>query len=107
MIYYPRLSRFPKVFRSMTGLRVSEFDQLLDDLAGPYGQAEQKRLSRPKRQRGLGGGGDLVALVPGARSLGLSVWGERFEHFAVYHAAVTVAGSGWARHAADAGPRAD
>ena len=60
MIYYARLSRFPKVFRSMTGLRVSEFDQLLDDLAGPYGQAEQKRLSRPKRQRALGGGPDFA-----------------------------------------------
>ena len=60
MIYYARLSHFPKVFRSMTGLRVSEFDQLLDDVAGPYGQAEQKRLSRPKRQRAIGGGPDFA-----------------------------------------------
>ena len=59
MIYYARLSRFPKVFLSMTGLRVSEFDQLLDDLAVPYGQAEQTRLSHPKRQRALGGGPDF------------------------------------------------
>jgi len=60
MVYYARLSRFPKVFRSMTGLRVSEFDQLLDDLAAPYGQAEQQRLSRPKRQRAIGGGPDFA-----------------------------------------------
>ena len=60
MIYYARLSRFPKVFQTMTGLRVSEFDQLLDDLAPAYGQAEQKRLSRPKRQRALGGGPDFA-----------------------------------------------
>lgn len=60
MISYARLRRFPKVFRSMTGLRVSEFDQLLDDLAPAYGQAEQKRLSRPKRQRAIGGGPDFA-----------------------------------------------
>ena len=60
MIYYARLSRFPKVFRSMTGLRVSEFDQLLDDLAPAYGQAEQKRLSRPRRRRAIGGGPDFA-----------------------------------------------
>jgi len=60
MIYYAYLRRFPKVFLSMSGLRVSEFDQLLDDLAPAYGQAEQKRLSRPKRQRALGGGPDFA-----------------------------------------------
>jgi hypothetical protein len=60
MIYYARLSRFSKVFRSMTGLRVSEFDQLLDDLAPAYGQAEQQRLSRPERQRAIGGGPEFA-----------------------------------------------
>lgn len=43
MIDYARLSRFPKVCQSMTGLRVSEFDQVLDDLALRYGQAEKYR----------------------------------------------------------------
>ena len=38
----------------MTGLHVSEFDQVLDDLAPRYGQAEKKRLSRPNRQRAIG-----------------------------------------------------
>ena len=60
MLYYAHLSRFPKVFQSMTGLRVSEFDQLLDDLAATYSEAEQKRLSRPKRQRAIGGGPDFA-----------------------------------------------
>lgn len=64
MISYARLSRFPKVFRSMTGLRVLEFDQLLDDLAPAYGHAEQKRLSRPKRQRAMGGGPDFALAYP-------------------------------------------
>ncbi len=32
-IHYARLSQFPKVFRSMTGLTVLEFDGVVDDLA--------------------------------------------------------------------------
>lgn len=40
----------------MTGLRVNEFDTLVNDLAQMYGEAEIKRLSRPSRQRAIGGG---------------------------------------------------
>ena len=56
ILHYVRLSRFPKVFQSMTGLRVAEFDQLADELQPAYTNAEQKRLSRPNRQRAIGGG---------------------------------------------------
>lgn len=56
MLSYARLSRFPKVFRSMTGLHVSEFDELVTDLEPGNAQAEEKRLSRPKRHRAIGGG---------------------------------------------------
>lgn len=40
----------------MTGLRVGEFDDLVDELQPAYAKAEQKRLSRPNRQRAIGGG---------------------------------------------------
>lgn len=53
---YVHLTRYPKVLRSFTGLRVSEFEQLLDDLTPLYREAEERRLSRPDRQRAIGGG---------------------------------------------------
>lgn len=55
-IHYVRLSQFPQVFRSMTGLTVPEFDGVVDDLVGRYARAEKKRLSRPNRQRAIGAG---------------------------------------------------
>jgi hypothetical protein len=44
------------VFEAMTGLRLTEFDELLDDVLPRYAEAEVKRLSRPRRQRAIGGG---------------------------------------------------
>jgi hypothetical protein len=49
IIHYARLAQFPKVFRSMTGLTVTEFEAVVDDLATRYARAERKRLSRPTR----------------------------------------------------------
>ena len=56
IIHYARLSQFPAVFRSMTGLTVPEFDGVVDDRAARYARAEKKRLSRPNRQRAIGAG---------------------------------------------------
>lgn len=58
------LTRYPKVFQSLTGLRVREFEHLLVDLLPMYQAAEIKRLRRPDRQRALGGGDrcDLAAV---------------------------------------------
>lgn len=53
---YQELHRHESVFKALTGLSVSEFDQLVSDLLPEYEQAEQKRLSRPDRQRAIGGG---------------------------------------------------
>src|SRR5215212_2311712 len=50
------LSSHPTVFRSMTGLRVAEFDALVRDLWPRYRAAEQARLSRPTRRRAIGAG---------------------------------------------------
>lgn len=40
----------------MTGLRVKEFDTLVNEIAEVYGAAEEQRLSRPDRKRAIGGG---------------------------------------------------
>lgn len=53
---YQELHQHESVFKALTGLRVTEFDQLVADLLPEYEQAEQKRLSRPDRKRAIGGG---------------------------------------------------
>lgn len=56
MMRYYYLSRYPDVFTKMTGLRVSEFDELIDDVQPGFQESEEARLDRPDRQRELGGG---------------------------------------------------
>jgi hypothetical protein len=53
---YIHLTQHPTVFYAVTGLRVMEFDNLLEDVLPRYAQAEQARLTRPDRQRGIGAG---------------------------------------------------
>ena len=53
---YAWLSDYPVVFQSVTGLRVGEFDHLVDDVLPLYAEAEQNRLERADRQRAMGAG---------------------------------------------------
>jgi hypothetical protein len=53
---YQELHKHETVFKGLTGLRVSEFDKLMIDLLPEYEQAEEERLSHPKRIRAIGGG---------------------------------------------------
>jgi hypothetical protein len=53
---YGWVSQYPQVFLSMTGLRVSEFDELVDDVLPVYAAREETRLDRPNRERALGAG---------------------------------------------------
>lgn len=53
---YLYLSEYANVFRAMTGLHVSEFDELVEDVLAKYAAAERTRLSRPGRKRGIGAG---------------------------------------------------
>jgi len=56
LMRYEYLSEHPTVFRSMTGLSVSEFDQMAVEVA-PYHEAtERERLARPDRLRAPGAG---------------------------------------------------
>jgi len=50
------LRRYPRVFVSMTGLRLAEFDQLVVDMLPVLAAAHQARLTRPHRRRAVGGG---------------------------------------------------
>jgi hypothetical protein len=56
MMRYAWLSRYPVVFQSVTGLRVGEFDRLVEDVLPMYAEAEQVRLERADRQRAMGAG---------------------------------------------------
>lgn len=53
---FEHLKHHATVFLKMTGLRIAEFDALVADLLPELVQAEQERLSRPERQREMGGG---------------------------------------------------
>src|SRR6188474_3790492 len=57
------LRRYPTVFLKMTGLRLNEFADLLDDMLPRFAAAKQTRLQRPTRRRAIGGGrhADLAA----------------------------------------------
>ena len=53
---FDNLRRYPTVFLKMTGLRLNEFVDLLDDMLPRFAEAEQARLQRPNRCRAKGGG---------------------------------------------------
>jgi hypothetical protein len=56
MMRYRYLKQHTTVFLKMTGLRLTEFDALIDDILPQFVQAEYERLQRPDRQRDIGGG---------------------------------------------------
>ena len=56
MSLYDRLAKKPKLFIRCTGLTVSEFNLVAGRLAKKYPKAEQKRLSKRSRVRGIGAG---------------------------------------------------
>jgi hypothetical protein len=73
ILHYERLSRYPTVFKAMTGLTVPQFDDLITDLLPRYRQAEQLRLNRPERQRAIGAGHPFE-LTPRNQCLLTVVW---------------------------------
>jgi len=56
MINYETLAAKPRVFKSITGLSVEEFDRLFQKFLPVWVEQERKRLDRPDRQRAIGGG---------------------------------------------------
>jgi DDE superfamily endonuclease/Helix-turn-helix of DDE superfamily endonuclease len=53
---YARLSRKPLLFKSFTGLYISEFDVIYREIESRYEEHERKRLSKRRRQRDVGAG---------------------------------------------------
>jgi len=60
---YVHLRQYPKVFQAVTGLQVTEFDQLVKEVVPLYTEAERARLERPGRQRALGAGHPFALAV--------------------------------------------
>lgn len=58
ILSYPGLRRHEKLFRSWSGLSVSEFDDLYRRFEPVWTKAEQERLQARQRQRAIGGGVD-------------------------------------------------
>jgi len=56
LMSYARLLKKPLLFRSFTGLTISEFDAIYVDIESRYNEYESKRLSKRKRQRCVGAG---------------------------------------------------
>ena len=48
------------VFKNLTGVSANEFDRLQWEVAPVWAEGERKRLSRPDRQRAIGGGRDYT-----------------------------------------------
>ncbi len=82
ILRYPHLTRYPTVFRAMTGLTAAQFDALVADLAAAYGAAERARLGRPTRRRAIGAGRRFT--LPRRDHLLLTVvWLRRYPTYAV------------------------
>lgn len=56
LLRYQNLKRNHAVFKSMTGLGNELFDEVVEDVEPRFLESELLRLSRPNRQRGIGGG---------------------------------------------------
>ncbi len=59
MISYEVLVQKPRVFQSVKGLSVDEFDRLFRKFVPKWVEQEYARLSRPDRKRAIGGGGNM------------------------------------------------
>lgn len=56
LLSYGRLARAPSTFRSFTGLDVSEFDSVYENVRLKIEEFEERRLSREDRARDIGAG---------------------------------------------------
>jgi len=56
MLNYDRLSRRPNIFRSFTGLELSEFDSMYEKVKAKHEEYERQRLSQRPRKNSVGAG---------------------------------------------------
>jgi hypothetical protein len=79
---YSCLSRHPDAFRSLTGLRVAEFDALAAEVLPRFAAEERRRRARPDRRRAIGGG-RAFSLPPRDQLLAALVWLRLYPTYAV------------------------
>jgi hypothetical protein len=58
ILRYEHLNQNPKVFRSMTGINLELFGEVENEVTPRFVEVETQRLSRPDRERAIGGGRD-------------------------------------------------
>ena len=63
VLRYHDLSQNRCLFQALTGLVITEFDELVNTIWPCYTAAEKKRLNRDHRQRAVGGGPDFELKV--------------------------------------------
>jgi DDE superfamily endonuclease len=73
MITYFQLCQYPSVLLKMTGLRLGEWETLLNEVVPRFAEAEEVRLTRTERQRDPGGG-DKPALAAREQILLTVIW---------------------------------
>lgn len=56
MITYEKLKKKPRVFKSIAGVTIPEFEDLFQRFVPEWAKAEKERLNRPGRQRAIGAG---------------------------------------------------
>ena len=56
MLKYSRVARDPKMFKSVTGISIKQFNHLYSDIEKQYANEESKRLTKRKRRRKIGAG---------------------------------------------------
>ena len=83
MLSYAKLARSPSMFRTFTGLEVSEFDSLYQKVESRYDEFEEKRLSRSSRKKEVGEGGRHFKLELRDRLLMLLVYYRLYITFAL------------------------
>jgi hypothetical protein len=74
MLSYTKLARSPSLFRTFSGLEVSEFDSLYKKVESRYDEFEERRLSRPDRKKEVGEAGRHFKLGLDDRLLMLLVY---------------------------------
>jgi hypothetical protein len=73
VITYDKLKEKPQVFKRITGVTMTEFDDLYQKFCSMWARAESMRLSRPNRQRAVGAGNHYTLALPQMLLMGL-VW---------------------------------
>jgi len=57
MLTFSKISRRPRAFKRLTGVSLEDFEEIVEKVRPTWEEYERKRLSRPNRQRAIGGGG--------------------------------------------------